>query len=251
MKIAIIGGTGLYDPDFFQDAQDVSVETPYGKVVVKESSFGGKSVVFLSRHGGGASVPPHKVNYRANIYALKSLGVERIIATAAVGSLNEDRGPGNVILVDQFLDFTKARYSTFCDGGEEGVRHVNMTEPYCPELREILTKEATSLGIPVKNGGCYVCTEGPRYETTAEIKMFRMLGGDVIGMTGVPEVVLARELGLCYASIAIISNLAAGLSADDISHEGVVETMAVIYGSIKELLKNAVGALPESRGCMC
>jgi 5'-methylthioadenosine phosphorylase len=251
MKVAIIGGTGLYDPDLFHDARDVYVKTPYGQVKAKEGVFADKPVVFLSRHGEGATVPPHKINYRGNIYALKELGVDRIIATAAVGSLNEDVGPGNVIMVDQFLDFTKGRESTFCDGGEEGVRHVDMTEPYCPELREVLTREALSLGLNARNGGCYVCTEGPRYETPAEIRMFQMLKGDVIGMTGVPEVVLARELGLCYSSISTVSNLAAGLSKTELSHQEVVETMAEIYDGVKKLLENTVRVLSTVKTCGC
>lgn len=244
MKIAIIGGTGLYDPNLFHEPGEELVSTPYGKVKVKYGDFGGKRVAFLSRHGEGANVPPHRVNYRGNIHALKKLGIKNVIATAAVGSLSKDFTPGTIILVDQFLDFTKGRISTFHDGGSEGVRHTDMTEPYCSELRRVIEEEATSIGLTVRNGGCYVCTEGPRFETAAEVRMFRMLGGDVVGMTGVPEVVLAREAGLYYASITMVANLAAGLDSPEVSHNEVVNVMADIYDDIKKLLENTVRALP-------
>ncbi|MDN5346614.1 MAG: 5-methylthioadenosine phosphorylase [Clostridia bacterium] len=253
MKVAIIGGTGLYDSGLVAGIQREIVETPYGRVALLTGALeNGREIVFLARHGEGHSVPPHRVNYRANIAALKKIGAEAILATAAVGSLNRAMAPGNLALVDQFLDFTKSRPMTFFEGGETGVVHIDMTEPYCPELRRTLAEAASSIpGLIVHRSGTYVCTEGPRFETPAEIEMFRRLGGDIVGMTGVPEVVLAREAGICYAAVAVITNYAAGLAGVALSHAEVVAKVGQQSGSLKELLLKAAAELPVERRCQC
>lgn len=253
MRLALIGGTGVYDPAVLEAPRELSVETPYGLVHLVAGRFpGGEEVAFLARHGRHHSVPPHRVQYRANIWALHQLGVERVIATAAVGSLREELGPGTFVLVDQFLDFTHGRPSTFYDREGEGVAHVDVSEPYCPELRGLLEEEAQGLGIPVRNGGVYVCTEGPRYETPAEIRAFRLLGGDVVGMTSVPEVVLARELGLCYATVAMVTNLAAGISDRPLTHREVNEVMERNGERLRALLRATLGRIPTGRSrCRC
>lgn len=251
MKVGIIGGTGFYQPGLLTEEKDEIIQTPYGDVNLKIGCYKDKEVVFLARHGVGHTVPPHLVNYRANIWALKSCGVTKIIATAAVGSLNEDMRPGELVLVDQFIDFTKSRPQTFYEGGDAGVLHVDMTHPYCPELRSEIFRVAKENQIKVHRCGTYACTEGPRYETPAEIRMLRKLGGDVVGMTSVPEVVLAREACLCYATIALVTNYAAGISPHPLSHREVLEAMERAQELLRRLIFSVVENIKEERSCSC
>lgn len=248
VKIAIIGGTGVYDPSILSDIREQKIETRFGKVKVKIGNYQGKEIAFMARHGEDHSVPPHLVNYRGNIAGLKKLGVKSIFATAAVGSLNPDMKPKQFVFMDQFLDFTKGRPSTFV---EEGVVHLDMTDPYCPELRKILAESARELGLEHHTSGTYVCAEGPRFETPAEIKMYRQLGGDLVGMTSVPEVVLAREAEMCYATIAMVTNFAAGISPTKLSHQEVVDIMAENAENLRKLIMLAVSRLDEDRACLC
>lgn len=250
-ELAIIGGTGVYDPAILAGVRDVSVQTPYGEVGCKVGTYKGKEVAFLARHGAGHTVPPHLVNYRGNIWALGRLGAQRIIATAAVGTLNRSMAPGDFVLCDQFLDYTRGRPSTFFTGGDLGVVHTDFTEPYCPQGRAVLKASADQLGIRCHDGGTYVCTEGPRFETPAEIKAFATLGGDLVGMTGVPEVCLARELGLCYNVIAMCTNWAAGISPTKLTHEEVLAVMADTGANLRRLIMQAIEELPAKRTCEC
>lgn len=249
--VAIVGGTGVYDPGVLDGAEERAVRTPYGEAHVRLGTYRGIRVGFLARHGVGHRLPPHRINYRANVWALRELGLVRVLATAAVGSLNPAMKPGELVLVDQFIDFTRRRESTFFEGGETGVVHVDLTDPYCPELRAVLGRAAQELGITAHQGGVYVCTEGPRFETPAEIRAFRVLGGDVVGMTNVPEVVLAREAGLCYALVAMVTNFAAGISPTPLTHEEVLRVMAAHGARIRSLLGRAVGMIPPQRHCSC
>jgi len=249
--VAIVGGTGVYDPGVLDHWEERVVRTPYGEARVALGEYRGIRVGFLARHGPGHRVPPHRVNYRANIWALRELGLARVLATAAVGSLNPDMKPGDFVLVDQFIDFTRRRESTFFEGGEAGVVHVDFTEPYCPELRAVLARAARELAIEAHQGGVYVCTEGPRFETPAEIRAFRLLGGDLVGMTNVPEVVLAREANLCYALVAAVTNFAAGISATPLTHQEVLEVMAANAARLRSLLWRAVEMIPPERQCRC
>jgi 5'-methylthioadenosine phosphorylase len=251
MKIGIIGGTGFYEAGLFDQENDVSVSTPYGTVGLKTGVYQGRDVAFLARHGTGHTIPPHLVNYRANIWALREIGVEKVIATAAVGSLQKDLQPGAAVLVDQFLDFTKSRPQTFFEGDAHGVLHVDVTDPYCSSLRGELCQAATSSQINLHNGGTYVCMEGPRYETPAEIRMLRSLGGDVVGMTSVPEVVLAKEAALCYATIALITNYAAGISKQPLSHQEVVAVMDQAQDVLRRLIMSFLEHTTDSRPCSC
>ena len=250
-KIAIIGGTGVYHPGILDNVSEQVLENDYGQARVAIGTYEGMEVAFLARHGAGHSVPPHRINYRANIFALHLLGVERIIATAAVGSLNPNMKPGDFVLVDQFLDFTRGRESTFYDGDTHGVIHCDMTVPYCEELRAVLGKVAIGQGIPVHEGGVYVCAEGPRFETAAEIRMYRQLGGDVVGMTSVPECVLARELGICYACIGTVTNYAAGIVPGKLTHSEVVEIVSANTAHTRKLLMDTLALISEARGCGC
>lgn len=251
MEYGIIGGTGVYDPQLLDRLRNEQVSTPYGDVAVQVGTYQGIEIAFMPRHGKGHSIPPHKVNYRANIWALKRLGVRRVLATAAVGSLNPDMKPGHFVIIDQFLDFTKVREHTFFDGGETGVVHTDVTHPYCPELRGALIEQADRLELDSHRAGVYVCTEGPRFETAAEIRAFRLLGGDVVGMTNVPEAVLAREAGLCYAVMAMVTNMGAGISEQPLTHDEVVEIMAENTENVRRLALETIVGGPLGTGCSC
>ncbi|MGI6453482.1 MAG: S-methyl-5'-thioadenosine phosphorylase [Syntrophomonadaceae bacterium] len=251
VEIAIIGGTGIYDPGMLKDARTSTETTPFGNVDVLVGKYEGLEIAFLPRHGQQHSVPPHLINYRANIMALKQLGVRSIIATAAVGSLHFEFKPGHYVLVDQFLDFTKSRPQTFYDGGPEGVIHCDMTVPYCEEVRGALMKAGESMEIELHNGGVYVCTEGPRFETAAEIRMYKDMGGQLVGMTSVPEVVLARELGICYATVCIVTNFAAGICPERLTHSEVVDMMRKNTDQVRSLIMGSLRHIPRDKKCSC
>ena len=233
---AIIGGSGT--AQLYPIEEETVVETGYGKVSVYRTKTRGKDLLFLPRHGVKHNVPPHEVDYRANILALKNLKVDGIIATNAVGSLRKEIPPGSLVVAIDFLDFTKGRPLTLF---EEGVVHTDMTAPYDPRIIEALKTSAENLGIGLKEV-VYVATEGPRYETPAEIKMFRLLGGDVVGMTGVPEVVFAREASVPYASLCVVTNYAAGMQ-DRISHDEVIKLMEEKGKIVKEVMDGAIEVL--------
>ena len=250
-KIAIIGGTGVYDPRILSNVQEKEIVTPYGAVQYKTGEYAGKEVAFIPRHGSKHSIPPHLINYRANIWAMKKIGVQNIIATTAVGSLNLAMKPGDFVLIDQFLDFSKNRHNTFYEGGERGVVHVDVTEPYCSTLRNVLLQGATKLHLPVHASGTYVCTEGPRFETPAEIKAYAKLGGDLVGMTNVPEVVLAREAEMCYVTVSMVTNFAAGISPLPLTHHEVLETMKENTEKFKSLIMESIAAIEPDTDCAC
>jgi 5'-methylthioadenosine phosphorylase len=239
-RVAIIGGTGVYKLPGLT-GEDTLVETPYSPVhtfIVETSPY---SVVFLNRHGPDRLNPPHAINYRANIYALKLLGVHKILAVNAVGSINRDMPPLSLVLVDDFLDFTKGRHLSFYDGGASGHAYTEMNTPYCPQLRKQMLELAPNFELSFHARGVYVCTNGPRFETPAEIRMFEKLGGDVVGMTGVPEVNLARELGMHYASAAYSINWAAGIENQiGLIKEGVPELLASLVGLMLTTLQQKV-----------
>ncbi len=250
-KIAVIGGTGVYDPRMLEEVHEESLVTPFGKITYKTGQYRGQEVIFIPRHGAGHTIPPHLINYRANIWGLKKLGVNTILATTAVGSLNLAMKPGDFVLVDQFLDFTKNRQHTFYEGGERGVVHVDVTDPYCAALRAVLARAAVESSLSVHRSGVYVCTEGPRFETPAEIRAFTMLGGDLVGMTNVPEVVLAREAEMCYATISMVTNFAAGISPTPLTHAEVLETMEANTDNLKQLVMKAIDLMDTKQSCLC
>lgn len=252
IKLAIIGGTGVYDPEILREIKEEIVETVYGDPVkIKVGTYADKEIAFLPRHGEKHGVPPHKINYRANMAALKKIGVQRVLATAAVGSLNQDMEPGQLTLLDQFIDFTKTRITTFHDGGEQGVVHTDFTHPYCKELREMLWASAKDLKIKIHKKSTYICTEGPRFESPAEIKMFSNWGADLVGMTNVPEVTLARELGLCYSTVCLVTNYAAGISPNVLTHQEVLDVMAENIDNVKKIMMKAIEFIPEDPNCDC
>ena len=210
MSVAIIAGTAIYNIPGIP-LKEESVETPYGTVPVYRAQGDFEDLIFLARHGIKHDTPPHKVNYRANIKALEMLGIKRVLATYAVGSINKEIPPLGLALVTDFLDFTSNREHTFFDGGDSGVKHVDMSITYNPILNEKLLALAPDFNINLRPNAVYVSTNGPRLESPAEIRMYAQLGGDVVGMTGIPEATLARELGLCYAAVAFSVNWAAGI----------------------------------------
>lgn len=286
MRKAIIGGTGVYDLKGLgaEASQQREITTEYGVVFVdlvsfkldndaKESSrnndfdrriaagcpncnteksdAASMEVVFLARHGKGHGVPPHKINYRANIMALKQLEVDEIFATCAVGSLNESFPVGSMVLLKDFIDFTKGREETYYAGNDGVVAHVAMDEPYCSNLSKALLKTAEENKIQIAGEAVYVCTQGPRFETAAEIKMFGKLGGDVVGMTNVPECVLAKELGMCYSAVGIVSNWCTGFKKNQITMHDIETAMAKNKTIITELFIKVLLDKSRIKSCKC
>ena len=246
--LALIGGTGMGDLPGFEVQRKRVVNTRHGEATVLEGQLGDTPLIFLPRHGEGHTLPPHRINYRANMLALHQCGVKRIIATAAVGSLNQAMKPGDFVLVSDFIDFTRERPLTIFDRPGEVV-HTDFTRPYCPDLRHTLERTAEALQVPLHFGGTYLCADGPRYETPAEIRMFAQWGADVVGMTGVPEVVFAHELRMCYASVAVVTNWAAGISLSRLSHAEVVEIMSSRRPLLLEWLSRAFCACADISDC--
>jgi len=224
MRIGIIGGSGVYDVDELKNISENNLITPFGIFEYIMGEYEDKEVVFVTRHGKGHTLPPHMISYKKIIWGMKELGIEKIIATSASGSLNLNMKPGDFVIIDQFIDFTDSREITFFDT-PGNVVHTDMTEPYCEYLRTLIKEVMTSLNLSFHEKGTYVTMNGPRYETKAEINMLKILGGDIVGMTGTPEVILANEMKICYASIGIVTNFAAGISDKKISHEEVIEMM--------------------------
>jgi 5'-methylthioinosine phosphorylase len=209
---AIIGGSGLAKFTALESPRRQVMRTPYGAPsgALTFGRLGGADVVFLARHGYGHTLAPHEINYRANIWALKELKVEGVVSVATVGGIRADLGPGALVLPHQIIDYTHSRKATFFEGSETPVIHVDFTVPYSPPLRAALLAAAARCGEPLADGGVYACTQGPRLETAAEIERIARDGGDMVGMTGMPEAVLAREAGLAYATIGVVVNHAAG-----------------------------------------
>jgi len=246
-SVAVVGGSGL--EKMLDRGRIVEVETQYGKPPsVTIGKIKHHEVAFIPRHGVRHEVPPHKVNYRAIVIGLKSLGVERVIATNAVGAISEKYAPGDIAIPVDIVDFTKARPATLYDSGP--VIHVDVTEPYCPSLRKLLIESAKRQAKKLWTNSVMVCTEGPRFETPAEIRMFRRLGCDLVGMTGAPEVFFAREAGLCYATICFISNMAAGMQAK-VSHKEVEEVASRVTSVMATIVSQSIAHLHNAEPCRC
>lgn len=249
MPKAIIGGTGVYDAG--SNVVEQKIMTPYGEVAYDLMEIQGQEIIFLARHGKDHATPPHKINYRANMMALKMLEVTEVLATCAVGSMNDHYAPGDVVIVNDFMDFTRGRVQTFYEGDDGKVVHVEMTDPYCKDLRSRFEKSAKDSGLKVSGEAIYVCTEGPRFETAAEINMYRHLGGDVVGMTNVPEVVLAKELGMCYSAVGIITNWCTGIEGKQIEGHQIAESMQKNKEKITEVFVRTLVESPEEKLCKC
>ncbi|MFI5419830.1 MAG: S-methyl-5'-thioadenosine phosphorylase [Nitrososphaerales archaeon] len=249
-ELAIIGGTGVYDPSLFQDIQSVKVSTPYGPTspFLSVGKLKNTNVAFIPRHGRDHSIPPHKINYRANISALKQIGVKRIIGVSSVGSLKEDLKPGQFVFPDQFIDRTKSRADTFFEGAR--VAHISSADPFCPQLLEILSDSARQHSVVFHKGSTYVCIEGPRFSSRAESRLFRQWGADIVGMTLYPECILAREAEMCYASIAMVTDYDVW-AGKPVTAEEVSAVMNKNIASAKKVLLSALESIPQERNCNC
>ncbi len=249
--IGVIGGSGVYEIEGVVIKETRKLSTPFGdpsdSYMIGEIS--GMQIAFLPRHGSPHHIAPHKINYRANIWGFKELSAERIISINAVGGINKKMRLGDVVVPDQIIDLTEGRESTFYD--MEEIVHVDFTEPYCSEVRSSIFSAGKKAGIKLIKRATYVSVNGPRLETAAEIKAFSLLGADVVGMTGMPEAILARELEICFAGIAVITNYAAGISKTRLTATEVVDKMRESTRKIKLLLKEAFVNIPHSRKCNC
>ncbi|MBI2846493.1 MAG: S-methyl-5'-thioadenosine phosphorylase [Chloroflexi bacterium] len=251
-KIGIIGGSGLYDIDGMTNVEEVNIKTPFGEPSdsIVLGTLEGQRVAFLPRHGRGHRTSPTEIPARANIFALKSLGVERIISVSAVGSLKEEMRPLDLLIPNQLIDRTKSRVNTFF--GDGLVVHAAFAEPFCPDLSDILYNEAKAVAPRVHKGGTYVVMEGPLFSTKAESHLYRSWGANVIGMTALPEAKLAREAEICYATLACVTDY-------DCWHEGhesvtvemVIANLQKNVANSKKIIRSVVAALPEKRGCQC
>jgi 5'-methylthioadenosine phosphorylase len=250
--IGIIGGSGLYEIKGVIIKEVKEISTPYGtpsdKYIIGE--FAEKDVVFLPRHGSSHRIPPHKINYRANIRGFKDIGVKRLISLGAAGGISPGMSPGTIVVPDQIIDMTKGRDSTFFEG-QEGVIHIDLTEPYCIEMRGTILDAARRVKIDVKESATYVCVQGPRLETKAEIKYFSLIGADIVGMTAMPEASLSREAEMCYAGVTIVTNFAAGLTEKKLTATEVVDMMKKTSQHIGDLLREILILLPVERKCSC
>jgi len=246
---AIIGGTGIYESGV--SSESISVKTKFGKVEVDIATYKKKSIIFLSRHGKRHSIPPHLINYRANLKALQILGVKHIFSTFAVGSLNEKIPVGSLVIIKDFIDMTHQRSQTFFEGDSSAVKHVKMDDPYCKNLRKILKRNAKKNSINFGIESVYICSEGPRFETKAEIKMMNFLGADVVGMTSVPEVVLAKELGICYASVGFIVNMGTGIGDSSFLDGGIEKIMSKKREKINKLFMEILSNPLDQKNCNC
>ncbi|HUI01570.1 MAG TPA: S-methyl-5'-thioadenosine phosphorylase [Nitrososphaerales archaeon] len=251
--IGVIGGSGFYK--FLKTEESSRADTPYGKpsAGIKLAQVEGKKVAFIPRHGEHHEFPPHTVPYRANLYALKQLGADRVYGPTAVGSLKPRIKPGDFVIPDQFVNFTNGRKDTYFDGPETA--HVGSADPYCPELRKIVKGAAKEAGIRCHDGGTIVVIQGPRFSSRSESKFFRSQGWDVINMTQYPEVILARELEMCYVNISLVTDYDVGLEGDPkvepVSNDEVMKVFSANLTKLRSLLLKAIEATPAKRSCSC
>lgn len=250
--IGVIGGSGLYEMEGLSGVKTVSMETPWGtpSSSLLTGTLGSVQMVFLPRHGKGHTVSPSEINSRANIYAMKAMGVERIISVSAVGSLKEGIEPGHIVIPDQFIDNTRRRPSTFFEGGM--VAHVSMADPVCSVLSGCLREASLGSGGTVHSGGTYLCIEGPQFSTRAESHLYREWGADIIGMTAMPEAKLAREAEICYSTIALCTDYDCwNEEHDDVTVSDIIEIMNKNVEAAKKILAAVVDTIPEERECPC
>ena len=251
-EVGVFGGSGFYS--FLDDVQEVEVDTPFGapSAPLMVGEFEGRRVAFLARHGLKHHLPPHRVPYRANVWAMKELGVRRIVGPCAAGSLQPAVKPGHFVICDQLVERTWGRQDTFYDGPE--TTHIGFAEPYCPTMREAAIKEGRDLGIELHERGTVVVVQGPRFSTRAESDFFRLQGWEVINMTQYPESVLARELELCYLNVSLITDYDVGVEGEDVepvSHERVIQVFNENISKLRDLLFRVIPTLPEERTCPC
>ena len=248
--IGIFGGTGIYDSGLLQDSKEVTIETPYGRTsdTITIGEFRGKKIAFMPRHGKKHSIPPHLINYRANIWSFKELGITRIIAPSAVGSLKDEIKPGHFALPTQFIDFTKSRKTSFSEEGK--VIHISVADPFCPELQKIVSDATKEQKITMHKDCTYACIEGPRFSTKAESRFYKSTGADIIGMTLVPECQLAREAQMCYVSISTVTDYDVW-AEKPVTAKEVMDTLSENVKITKKLLTELIDKIPKARSCSC
>jgi 5'-methylthioadenosine phosphorylase len=251
-EIGVFGGSGFYS--FLDNVEEVDLTTPYGKpsAPVRVGDIGGRRVAFIPRHGLKHQFPPHKVPYRANLSAMKELGVERVIGPCAAGSLQPNVRPGHFVICDQLVDYTSGREDTFYDGPE--TTHVGFADPYCPEMREVAVSRGRDLGIDLHDRGTIVAVQGPRFSTRAESDFYRGQGWEVINMTQYPEAILARELEMCFLNVSLITDYDVGVEGGDVepvSHEMVIKVFEENISKLRDLLFRVIPDLPVARACPC
>jgi 5'-methylthioadenosine phosphorylase len=250
--IGILGGSGLYEIEGLEKVERVRIETPFGQPSDEylTGELQGRTLVFLPRHGRGHRISPSEVNYRANVHGFKQLGVEWLISFSAVGSMREEIKPGDMVIVDQFLDRTASRPCSFF--GEGIVGHIQFADPVCPDLAGVLLEAAATAGATVHQGGTYICIEGPQFSTRAESRLYRSWGVDVIGMTNIPEAKLAREAGICYATVAMSTDYDCWHEEEeDVSVTAVVEVLRKNASLARAIARQAVLTVPLERTCAC
>lgn len=250
-EIGIFGGTGIYDSGLLTESKEITIDTPYGKTSdsITVGIFKGKKVAFLPRHGKKHTIPPHLINFRANIWAFKEMGIKRIIAPSAVGSLKQELKPGDLVLPSQFIDFTKSRKYSFFD--EDKVIHISVADPFCPELQSAVSNAVDNLHLKMHKNSTYVCIEGPRFSTRAESKFYKeVIGADIIGMTLVPECQLAREAQMCYVSISTITDYDVW-AEKPVTAKEVIETLTKNVETTKRILALLPDLIPKKRMCSC
>jgi len=251
-EIGIIGGSGLYSMPGLSDARDFAINTPFGSPSDDYvlGALEGRRVAFLARHGRGHHILPSELNFRANIYGFKQLGVERILSVSAVGSLKEEHRPLDFVIPDQFFDRTSKRVSTFF--GEGIVAHVSFADPVCAEASGVMEAACRKAGVNVKRGGTYICIEGPQFSTKAESNVYRSWGMDIIGMTNLQEAKLAREAEICYATLAMVTDYDCWHAAhESVTVEQVVANLHKNAENATKVIRHAVAAMPKHRGCKC
>ncbi len=252
IEFGVIGGTGLYDPKLLKNVQEITVDTPYGKPsdAFTVGELSGKTVAFLPRHGKLHTIRPTDLNQRANIWAFKRLGVKRILAASTVGSLREDYQPGEIVFADQFIDRTTRREQSFYTVNEGRVCHISVAEPMCPQLHKTVVDVAKNLKIKMHETGTYVCIEGPRFSTKAESMMYQKWGADIVGMTMVPEVVLAREAEICYTNISTVTDYDCW-KEHAVCVEDIVTTMRNNIENVKRIIAETIAKTPSECTCKC
>ena len=241
-SLAIIGGSGLTALKGLEIQSQQMIHTPYGSpsAPISHGLFYGQTVKFLPRHGQNHSIAPHKVNYRANLWALQSVGVDHIIAVAAVGSIDPNMKKTELVIPHQLIDYTTGRHHTFFEDSEQAVTHIDFTHPYCEKLRQQLIQASQKIDVKVHQQAVFAITQGPRLETAAEVNRLERDGCDIIGMTGMPEAALAKELEICYASCAVVSNPAAGRGKDNLSIDDIADSLITGTANVRQLLSHAI-----------
>ncbi len=250
--VGVIGGSGLYEMEGLEEVKEISLSTPFGNPsdTIVMGRLEGVQIAFLPRHGKGHRIQPSSLNFRANIYAMKKLGVQWIIGVSAVGSMKEHIHPGDMVIPDQFIDRTVGRPNTFFSDGV--VCHISFADPVCPTLSQILGRAGEEVGAKVHKGGTYICIEGPQFSTRAESKLYRSWGVDIIGMTNLPEARLAREAEICYATIAFATDYDCWhQEAGDVSIGEVLRILAQSVRTAKSTIRKTIGYLPDQRECLC